>query len=257
MPEPRSTVRRFSKTLQDLWNLRTVSTEMRLTLAIVFACALVCRAEEKATGRWEGVVNVPDREFTVVVDLQPVEGSWRGSAIIPSFNTKGAALADIAVNDSSLSFALKGERGLDATFNGNLRADGTFAGDFSQAGNRAPFTLKKIGPPQLETPPASTKVAPEMVGEWKGEYQIFGAPRHVTLKLINGDKGATAEFVVVGKKVNNLPVDLVTQQADLLTIDSHQTGISYEGRFDKNANEIRGTFLQGPIELPLVLRRSK
>jgi hypothetical protein len=230
---------------------------MRLILILVFACAVVCRAEEKATGRWEGEVNVPGREFTVVVDLQQLAGSWHGSIIIPSLNTKGAALADIAVNDSSLSFALKGERGLDATFKGNLSADGTFAGDFSQAGNGAPFALKKIGPPQVETTPASTKVAPEMVGEWKGEYQMFGAPRHVTLKLMNGEKGATAEFVVVGKKVNNLPVDLVTQQANLLTIDSHQTGISYEGRFDKNANEIKGTFLQGPIELPLVLRRSK
>jgi hypothetical protein len=230
---------------------------MRLILVLVFACAVVCRAEDKATGRWQGVVNVPDREFTVVVDLQQVDGSWRGSVIIPSLNTKGAPLTDIAVNNSDASFTLKGGRSLDATFKGSFKADGTFAGDFSQAGNQAPFALRKVGPPQLETPLRSTPVAREIEGEWKGEYQIFGAPRHVTLKLTNGEKGGTAEFVVVGRKVNNLPVDLVTQEGDVLTIDSHQTGISYEGRFDKNANEIKGTFLQGPMELPLLLRRSK
>ena len=231
---------------------------MRLVLVFVFVCALVCRAEDKGTGRWEGLVNVPDREFIVVVDLQQGDGGlWRGSAIIPSLNIKGAPLADIAINDSNVSFTLKGGHDLDAAFKGSLGADGILAGDFMQAGNRAPFTLKKVGPPQLEMPPHSTPITPEIEGEWKGEYQIFGAPRHVTLKLMNAEKGATAEFVVVGKKVNNLPVDLVTQEGDLLTIDSHQTGISYEGRFDKNANEIKGTFLQGPIELPLLLRKSK
>jgi hypothetical protein len=231
---------------------------MRLILVFVFACALVCRAEDKATGRWEGVVNVPDRELTLVVDLeQGAGGSWRGSVIIPNLNIKGAPLADITVSDSGVSFTLKSGRGLEAAFKGGFRADGVLAGDFSQAGNQAPFVLKRIGPAQVETPVRSTLIAREIEGEWKGEYQIFGAPRHVTLKLMNAEKGATAEFVVVGKKVNNLPVDIVTQEGDLLTIDSHQTGISYEGRFDKTANEIKGTFMQGPIELPLLLRKSK
>src|SRR4029077_817123 len=104
----------------------------------------------------------------------------------------------------------------------------------------------------------STAIAKEIEGEWKGEYELFGYPRHVTIKLVNrAADGATAEFVVVGKKTNNLPVDLVTQEGDLLTIDSHETGINYEGRLDRKTNEIKGTFAQGPIELPLVLRRSQ
>ena len=54
-----------------------------------------------------------------------------------------------------------------------------------------------------------------------------------------------------------MPVDLVTQEGDLITIDSHQTGIGYEGRLNKEANEIKGTFMLGTIELPLILRKSK
>jgi hypothetical protein len=242
----------------NLRDLRTVSNQMRLVLVFLVASAMVCRGEDKATGRWEGVVNVPDHEFTVVVDLQPAEGgSWRGSVIIPGLNIKGVPLSDITVNNSNASFTIKGSRGLDATFKGSFGADGTFAGDYAQGENRAPFALKRTGPPQVDTPPGSTSVAREIEGEWNGEYSIFGAPRHVTLKLMNGESGATAELVVVGKKVNNLPVDLITQEGDLLTIDSHQTGITYEGQFDKNANEIKGTFMQGPIELPLLLHRSK
>ncbi len=108
----------------------------------------------------------------------------------------------------------------------------------------------------MELPQHSTAVVKELEGEWKGEYELFGYPRKVTVKLANrGSDGATAEFVVVGKKVNNLPVDLVTQEGDLLTVDSHETGIGYEGRFQKDAGEINGTFSQGAIELPLILRR--
>jgi hypothetical protein len=101
-------------------------------------------------------------------------------------------------------------------------------------------------------------VTNDIEGEWKGEYQIFGSPRHVTLKLANGAKNsATAEFIVIGRKVNNLPVDVVRQEGDFVTIESNQTGIGYEGRFNKEASEIKGTLIQGPIELPLVLHKSK
>jgi hypothetical protein len=232
---------------------------MRLIFLLIFASALVCRADDKASGRWEGTVQIPSRELEVVVDLAKTEdGLWQGSIVVPGLNLPAAQLVDIAVQDSDVSFGMKTGRGLDASFKGHFNANGTFSGDFIQGGNRAPFALKKTGAPQVVTPLRSTPVTNDIEGEWKGEYQIFGTPRHVTLKLANGAKNsATAEFIVVGRKVNNLPVDVVRQEDDLVTIESNQTGIGYEGRFNKEANEIRGTFIQGPIELPLVLHKSK
>jgi hypothetical protein len=232
---------------------------MRLIFLLIFASALVCRADDKASGRWEGTVQIPSRELEVVVDLAKTEdGLWQGSIVVPGLNLPAAQLVDIAVQDSDASFGMKTGRGLDASFKGHFNANGTFSGDFIQGGNRAPFALKKTGAPQVVTPLRSTPVTNDIEGEWKGEYQIFGTPRHVTLKLANGAKNsATAEFIVVGRKVNNLPVDVVRQEDDLVTIESNQTGIGYEGRFNKEANEIRGTFIQGPIELPLVLHKSK
>jgi hypothetical protein len=232
---------------------------MRLIFLLIFASALVCRADDKASGRWEGTVQIPSRELEVVVDLAKTEdGLWQGSIVVPGLNLPAAQLVDIAVQDSDASFGMKTGRGLDASFKGHFNANGTFSGDFIQGGNRAPFALKKTGAPQVVTPLRSTPVTNDIEGEWKGEYQIFGTPRHVTLKLANGAKNsATAEFIVVGRKVNNLPVDVVRQEDDLVTIESNQTGIGYEGRFNKEANEIRGTFIQGPIELPLVLHKLK
>jgi hypothetical protein len=236
---------------------------MRLIATLLFASALLCDAGEIAAGRWEGSIQIPGRELKVFVDLaQDKAGTWIGSVILPGLDVKGAALADIVVKDSEAAFAIKsalsGAQIGQAKFQARLNAKGALAGDFLQAGNTAPFVLEKTGPPQVELPPQSTAVGKELEGEWIGEYELLGYPRHVTIRLTNHGGGpATVEFVVVGKKTNNLPVDLVTQQDDFLRIESLDTGINYEGRFRKDAGEITGTFEQGPVEIPLVLHRAK
>ncbi len=85
---------------------------------------------------------------------------------------------------------------------------------------------------------------------------MLGYTRHVSIKFTNrGPDGAAAEFVIVGRKHNNLPVDLVTQEGDLVTIDSHEIGISFEGRLRNG--KLAGAIRQGAIETPLVLERTK
>jgi hypothetical protein len=233
-----------------------------LSILVLFAAALTGHAENSLSGRWEGLVQIPGREVNVVVDLdQKGGGGWTGSVTIPGLDIKGAELIEITARDAEIAFAIKealsAPQAAPAKFKGRLNAQGGLTGDFIQGGNSAAFTLTKTGPPQVELPIRSTVVAKELEGEWIGDYELDGYGRHVTLKLINrGAEGASADFVVVGKRVNNLPVDLITQEGDFLSIDSHQTGIGYEGRIRKGAVEINGTLKQGPVEVPLVLRRS-
>jgi hypothetical protein len=78
----------------------------------------------------------------------------------------------------------------------------------------------------------------------------------VSLKFKNrGADGAAVEFVVVGRRHNNLPVDLVTQEGELVTVDSHDIGFTFEGRLQDG--KLTGAIRQGAIETPLVLERSK
>ncbi len=229
-------------------------------LLFLLASSLGARAAEPLAGRWEGTLQIPGRELPVVVDLAPAGGSWSGSIIITGLDIKGKPLADITVTNSEASFALAqlaGGRGLEAKFKGKLSDDDRFAGDFTEAGNTAPFVLEKSGPAQVELPPRSTTVSPELEGTWKGDYEMNGYPRHVTLQLTNhGKEGATAEFVIVGKQTNKLPVDLVTQDGKLLGIDSHATGIHFEGRLSQGGDEIKGA-IEGPFETALVLRKAR
>jgi hypothetical protein len=235
---------------------------LRLLVPIFFASAALCQAAESASGRWEGSAQIPGGELKLIVDLSDESGKgWIGSIIVPGFGVKGAPLVDLHVKGSDLAFAIKGALGSErvgrAEIRAHLAADGHLAGDFRQGGNTAPFVLEKTGTAQVELQPQSTPVRKELEGEWKGDYEMNGYTRHATMKFSNrGAEGAALEFVVVGKKVNNVPVSLITQDDDFLTVKSDEFGITFEGRFVKEAGEIKGTLSQGPLEAPLLLRRT-
>jgi hypothetical protein len=225
---------------------------VRLITILIVAAALPCRAEDVMSGRWEGNARIPDEELNVVVDLAQENGVWVGSIIIPGLGLKGAPLTDIKVQAPDVNFTVKGALGIHM----NLRLiENKLAGNFEQAGNRAPATLKKTGPPQVEYPPRNTPVAKELEGEWKGDYEMLGYTRHVSIKFANHPDGATADFLIVGRKHNVLPVDLVTQEGDLVTVDSHEMGFSFEGRLRNG--KLTGAIRQAAIETPLILVRAK
>ena len=226
---------------------------VRLIAILIIAAALPCLAEEEISGRWEGTVKIPEDELNLIVDLSQENGAWVGSIIIPGLGLKGTPLTDIKVQPPDVNFAVKGALGIQLKL--RVAANNKLAGNFEQAGNRAAVTLQKTGAPQVEYPPRNTPVAKELEGEWKGDYEMLGYTRHVSFKFANHPDGATADFVIVGRKHNVLPVDLVTQEGDLVTVDSHEMGFSFEGRL-KNG-KLTGAVRQSASETPLVLERAK
>ena len=226
---------------------------VRLMLILIVAAAFPCRGEDVISGQWEGTAQIPGNELTVVVDLAQENGVWVGSIIIPGLGLKGVPLTDIKVQPPDVNFGVKGALGVQLKL--RLDANNKLAGNFEQAGNRAPASLQKTGMPQVEYPLRNTPVAKELEGEWKGDYEMLGYPRHVSITFANHPDGATADFVIVGRKHNVLPVDLVTQEGDLVTVDSHEMGFSFEGRLRNG--KLTGAINQGAIETPLVLVRAK
>lgn len=235
--------------------MRAIGALVWLIAILIVVAALPCRAQDLLSGRWEGNARIPDDELTVVVDLAQNNGAWVGSIIIPGLGVKGIPLTDIKVESPDVKFGVKGALGIQM----NLRLLGPpenkLAGNFEQAGNHAPVTLQKTGPPQVEYPLRSTPVAKELEGEWKGDYEMMGTTRHVSIKFANHPDGAIADFIVVGRKHNVFPVDLVTQEGDLITVDSHEVGFGFEGRL--RDGKLTGAIRQGAIETPLVLVRAK
>lgn len=234
-----------------------------LWLAAVLPASGVAAAGVAAgdvAGRWEGTVTIADRDVPVAFDLEPSPNGngWVGSAVLSGLGLKGAALSSIMVAPPAVSFALaRGEQGVNATVEARVEAPGRLAGTLSHAGRTSPLVLRRTGDAQVDRPLPGTPVAAAMVGEWQGEYELFGYPRKVTLKLSNEAKTARASFVIVGKKTNELPVDLVRQEGDTLFVVSTASGIRLEGRLAPAGDAIAGAVLQGPLEIPLTLRRAQ
>jgi hypothetical protein len=237
---------------------------MRWMMVTLLLClpALAGAAPQTPAGHWEGYAEIPGKGLPLVVDLtQDGAGAWTGSIIIAGLGIKGAALANIVVTDTEVAFDLATALGAPpygpVAFKAKLPPSDTMAGEMHQAGNVAQFTLRKVGPAQVEAPPRSTPVARELASGWSGEFELGGYPRQVTMTLENhGNSGATAKFVVVGKRINDLPVDLVVQDGNMLRIESLANQIAFEGRIVKDSSEIRGMIEMGPLELPLTLRRA-
>jgi hypothetical protein len=180
--------------------MTAASALVRLIAILIVAAALPCRAEDAISGRWEGTARVPDDELTLVVDLAQDHGAWVGSIIIPGLGLKGVPLTDVKVQLPEVNFAVKGPLGIQLKL--RLDAEKKMAGNFEQAGNRAPATLQKTGPARVEYPARSTPVAKELEGEWKGDYEMLSYTRHVSITFANHADGATADFVVIGRKHN-------------------------------------------------------
>ena len=228
---------------------------------LLWFAALACRAAPPE-GRWEGIIRIPGSDQPVVVDLAPSgSGGWTGSIILTGLGIKGAPLANIVVGDAELSFdagpALSDASAGPARFTAHRVTAETMAGDMRLSGNVASLSLARIGPAQVELPLQSTAVGETLAREWNGEVEFGGYPRQVTITLRNhANAPATATFVIVGKRTNDLPVDLVIQDGDSLRIESGSTKVVFEGRVLAQTGEIKGTIGLGSIEVPIVLRQA-
>ena len=96
--------------------------------------------------------------------------------------------------------------------------------------------------------------ADSIAGTWRGRYELGGYPRDVTLTLSAGAPGS-ADLVIVGKRTTQVPIDRYAESENFVTVESVAYGITIEGRWRTPDGAIRGTFVQGPFEVPLVLRR--
>ena len=213
-------------------------------------------------GRWLGVVHVPGLEVRVVVNLdQDSKGRWIGSITSPELNLAGAELSKIDGAALHVAFSLNGPLGSPpdgvAVFTGALRGTDSIEGTFTQAGHSVAFSLRRAGDAQVELPQRSTSVEPALVGTWRGDYQLSGYPHHVTLTFANHPgTSASVEFRLVGKMAHTLSVELVYEEEGLVRIESHEYEISFEGRVQRDTDELFGTIVQGPLEAPIVLRRA-
>jgi hypothetical protein len=203
-------------------------------------------------GRWEGTVQIPGSPMRLVVDLAQQDQRWVGSLIAPDFGVKGVPLMALTVKDAAVSFGLK--RALGApTFKAQLESDGALKGEYVQGGNKAPFLLKRVAPPQVDFPELSTLVSKNLLGDWRGVVQVQETKLTVILKLPNPGTPAapSGQLVLVEYGNTTFSLDLWKEDGNKILFLIEPEALRFEGVFRNNPPEITGTIFQNSSGTPL------
>lgn len=189
-----------------------------LALAALLAAPFPAAAQAPPAGHWEGALELPGNQLSVIVDLARGEDGWRGEVDIPAQGARDLALSSVRVNGDSVRFSMSGVPG-QPTFRGTVSTGDTarITGDFTQSGQTFPFTLTRTGPPDLSGDDAGgatdASAAPDTAGDPLADLdafveealEAFDVPG-AAVAVVRGDSVALARGYGVRDRESGAPV---------------------------------------------------
>jgi hypothetical protein len=207
-------------------------------------------------GHWEGAIQSPLEEITVVVDLAPdAAGKIGGTFSSPSQRLNGFPLHGVSVDGATVKIELKmADPGM-RTFDGRLSADGlSITGQFLIDVYAVPFTLKRNGDARIAAPPRSAAVDAKLAGSWNASLSLGAQSLPLALTLINhGDRTATGTWSAGEGPA--IPV-AIAYQGGTLTLTSPVTPATFTGSLSADGTQISGTLNEDGAPRQVVFTRA-
>jgi len=222
---------------------------------VLLAVAGQPQTDSKASGHWEGGVQMPERALSVTVDLaKNPKGTWIGSMSMVGSGATDVPLDTVTVAGADVRFTASLPE--PASFNGQLSADGnSLSGTASNAAGEAPFQLARTGDANVKVPPPSSPLSKEFEGAWEGTHEVEGRVRHVVLKLrAAADGTAMATLIAVDHGNLEIPVTTVTIKGKDLRLEARAISGTYNGVLGASG-QITGEWSEGPNHFPLTFKR--
>jgi hypothetical protein len=232
----------------------TASVFASCVLALVLSSSLPAgQTAAGAAGHWKGTLQVPGQALDIEIDLAQTGDKWEGAIAIPAQGLKGFPLSAIALQGDRVTFAMAGVPG-EPHFSGTLAKDGkSLAGDFTQGGATIPFTVTRTGDAKLEPLPKSTPIPKELEGAWEGAIEVNGQTLHLTLTLANSPEGPATGTLVSIDQGAQIPLPSIVSAGTHLKLIAQSVAGTWEG--ETSATQLTGTWVQGPLNVPLVFKR--
>lgn len=96
--------------------------------------------------------------------------------------------------------------------------------------------------------------AQDIAGDWNGALKVGGMQLRLVFHITKTDAGLTATMDSPDQGAKGIPMNKVTYENSVLTVEMTAAGIQYKGTLDKTG-VITGTFNQGGQSFPMVLNR--
>lgn len=95
-----------------------------------------------------------------------------------------------------------------------------------------------------------------LAGNWEGALLVGAVKLRLALKIsAKPDGGYVATMDSVDQGAKDVKLDEVTLEGDKVVFKHKQAGMTYEGKLNEPATAIDGEFRQGPLQIPLNLKR--
>jgi hypothetical protein len=228
--------------------------------AVMIAAATVASQAQTAvdpSGHWQGTIQVPDMPVQVEIDLvRDSAGRLAGTFNQPAQKLSGLPLANLTVEERSVTFQIKGSAAGERLFKAAVSDDGqSMAGKYAQSGYSIPFVLNRTGDAKIDPPARSAQIGKALEGTWNGTLEVNGVMRQLMLTMTNqADGSAIGSFMNVEEGLE-IPISAITQTGSQVVLDVKAVGGSYSGALNADGTEIEGTLTQGSMTLPLTFRK--
>ncbi len=210
-----------------------------------------------AAGHWEGSITLPSQGLKLVVDLErDAGGAWIGDIDIPDQGVKDLSLRAVTVTGNSVSFELAATPG-GPKFEGKLSDDGTtIDGNFMQAGNSFPLTLKRTGEAKVYVAPKNASLPDKFAGKWEGSLDSMGNTLRIVFNLDNKEGSATGTIDSPDQGANGIPMNEISTSENAIKVSVKLVNGSYSGNLSEDSKTLTGEWSQLGNTLPLVLKKA-
>ena len=227
--------------------------------AVAAAVMTTTAFAQDVTGRWEGVIRVPDQPVDMALDIsRDAAGKLVVTFTRAGTNIRWLPLVDVSQSGRSLKFTLRAGTG-GGTFMVDVAEDvKTLAGVYhtTEGGHSIPLDAARTGPAQLEPPLRNAALPPEFVGNWTGALEVGAAQVPLALSLVNAADGASRGVLKLTQRAGvEVEAGIALKGAEL-TLTFRMIGATFVGRLNATQTELAGTYTGDGVSYPLTFRRA-
>ena len=226
-----------------------------LLAGLVSMLAPACRAQAQLAGDWQGTLNAGGVQLRLVLHVTAAkDGSMTATLDSVDQGAYGIPVTTVTLKDSKFSLVVDAVHG---TYDGTVNKDASeIDGTWSQ-GQPIDLNFHRSATPL--PPPAPPKPAPptDIDGTWTGTLNPGTTVLHVIFKVVNTQEGLTAQMQVPDQSPIWIPATSVTRVGATLIITMNGIGATFEGAVSGDLGLIDGSYTQGNVKLPLVLKRAQ
>jgi hypothetical protein len=226
--------------------------ELFTIAALIISTAPIARAKS-IVGDWQGTLKAGGAELRLVLHITEGEaGSLKATLDSIDQAANGIPVTSITLKDSKLNLTVESVNG---TYEGTVNATATeITGTWSQ-GQPLPLDFKRATAPiKTEHKPAQPS---DIDGAWMGTLDAGGAKLRLVFHIANTADGLVATMDSPDQNAKGIPVTTVTRSGSSLKLELKQIAGAFEGKISSDLATIEGTWTQGGVALPLVLKRVK